>query len=209
MPLFGTTLPFSLSQQQILVPCKLLPFAFHCFIPLQVVEMKWRVYYLWYLTLSCWSDNGGLAVQYLPFPTWETERPAVNHNASLQPTASLLNVWNTISGNWNTTTEVGKKKKKSTLQLRSSPQLLTMHLGPNHFRHHYPRVSYQIILKRCPKVSVVRTNEIVFAEWLLSYDRDVLWEKILFFFWWNPTLIIHLVFYLFKWWTHTVSGFEG
>lgn len=51
-----------------------------------------------------------------PSPHGKTERLAVNHKASLQPTASLLNVWNTISGNWNTTNEVeeGKKERKHT-----------------------------------------------------------------------------------------------
>ncbi len=33
---------------------------------------RWdRVYFFPYLTLSCWSDNGALAVQYPAFPAWK------------------------------------------------------------------------------------------------------------------------------------------
>lgn len=65
--------------------------------------------------------------------------------------------------------EDGERGKEHFAVVLISPFPFTIYMGPDHFRHHYPQVSYQVILKWLPSGSTVHTNKAIFSEWLWSW----------------------------------------
>lgn len=95
------------------------------------------------------SDTWHWADAMPTVPHMEMEKLTVNHNKSIQPTLFLLNLQNNTGRRKHQHKD--EKEEEGMLQLLLFPLPLPLHSDSNHFRHHYPQVSYQIILKWLPR----------------------------------------------------------